>query len=134
MIRPNTVEGLEVIFPDVCAEWTSADPDGWTLENPLWGHCAVVALVVQDYLGGEILRASLLEFPEFAKMRSHYWNRLPDGQEKDFSRSQFGRHYPTLVGVPRSRQEILADPGTARRYQTLRDRVASYGLRRRGAS
>ena len=47
------------LVESVCSKETSADPDKWTPENPLHGHCAVVAILVQENFGGEILRASL---------------------------------------------------------------------------
>ncbi len=68
------------------ASWskeTSADPKNWTLKNPSWGQCAVTALVVQDFLGGELVRTVVEKFG------SHYWNKLPNGKEKDFTRQQF---------------------------------------------
>jgi hypothetical protein len=33
---------------------TSADSENWTRENPSYGQCVVTALIVDDYLGGEI--------------------------------------------------------------------------------
>src|SRR5262249_33209808 len=74
---------VSVRFPEwlvsaLQASWsreTSSDYDRWTLENPAWGQCAVTALVLQDLMGGELLRCVL------PKGGSHYWNRLPSGVE-----------------------------------------------------
>jgi hypothetical protein len=121
-----TQQRFERLLRYLCIRSTSADEDGWTSENPLWGHCAVVALLVQDEWGGEILRASLEGVPEFAQMRSHYSNRLPDGRNVDLSRSQFGDRYPTLTWAPRARTEILDPikyPETVRRYKHLRTQL-----------
>jgi len=52
----------------------------WKPNNPALGQCAVTALVVQDYFGGDIV---------YCMHKSHYWNRLPDGTEIDLTRSQF---------------------------------------------
>src|SRR5690242_20466610 len=82
------------LLPTVCDRETSADPDGWTPENPLWGHCAVVSAAVQDRFGGDLLRASLEKYPKWAKMRSHYWNRFPPGGQRDFTEPQFGGDPP----------------------------------------
>ena len=41
----------------------------WSSRWPSKGKCTVTALVVQDYLGGELLRAPVEDV-------SHYWNRL----------------------------------------------------------
>lgn len=121
-----TVEFLEQLLPQVCDRDTSLDDQGWTPGNPLWGHCAVVALVVQDLFGGDILRASLEHIPAFAHLRSHYWNRLPDGRVIDLTRTQFGQQYPALTGVPRARREILdieKYPKTVQRYDRLKLRL-----------
>jgi hypothetical protein len=112
------LRGFERAFSKACTRETSSDPEGWTEGNPFWGHCAVVALVAQEIFGGEILRASL-EGTEFSHMRSHYWNRLPDGSEFDLSQSQFGNNRPVLVGSPRDPSEILSYPETAKRYALL---------------
>ena len=101
-----SLDRLADVFKRCADEKTSADPAGWAVTNPMWGHCAVVASIVEEVFGGEILRASLEGTP-FAHMRSHYWNRLPDGREVDLTESQFGGNRPALVGVPRSREEIL---------------------------
>ena len=121
-----TPERFERLLQYLCIRKTSADAEHWTPENPLWGHCAVVALIVQDEWGGEILRSSLENIPEFAQMGSHYWNRLKDGREVDLSKSQFGVQYPKLEGLPRDREEILDPvkyPDTVRRYTHLRTQL-----------
>jgi hypothetical protein len=61
---------------------TSTDPEAWTAQNPAYGQCAVTALVVQDALGGEILRGRVGQ-------TSHYLNRLPDGSLLDLTWEQF---------------------------------------------
>jgi hypothetical protein len=117
-------EELQEILLSVCDKETSQDPDGWVPNNPLWGHCAVVALVVQDIFGGELLRASLEKYPEFAHMRSHYFNRLPDGTEVDFTKPQFGDKYPTdLKTEVRSRDYVVSFLPTVHRYALLSKRV-----------
>ncbi len=103
-----------------CAHETSADPNGWTLENPLWGHCVVVALVVQDHCGGQLLR-STLEGTSFAHLRSHYWNRLPDGIEADLTREQFGAICPVLSPGPGHREYVLTFPHTRDRYERFQE-------------
>ena len=106
----------------ICDKETSQDPAGWTKENPLWGHCAVVALLAQDIFGGEILRASL-EGTRFAKMRSHYWNRLLVFGEVDFTGKQFGDNYPRgLEPIVRERAYLLSNPETKKRYKLLAKR------------
>jgi len=74
---------------------TSADSEHWSTENPAWGQCAATALVVQDFLGGKLMRMNLSssQYPEVAAMRSHYFNRVPmkfgNPEDVDFTKSQF---------------------------------------------
>ena len=126
-----TPEEFRVLLPQICDERTSNDDRGWTPENPLYAHCAVVSLVAQDLFGGELLRASLLPYPEFAHMGSHYWNQLPDGNGIDFTYPQFFGRRPPLVGKLKSREYVLYDPKTKAprqimgRYKLLALRLAS---------
>lgn len=48
------------------------------------GQCAVTALVVQDYLGGTLMRCA---FP--LNGGSHYWNLIPAVGEIDLTREQY---------------------------------------------
>lgn len=120
-----TPEQFKKILPSICDKETSQDPDGWTPDNPLWGHCAVVSLVAQNLFGGELLRASLVGVKGFEHMRSHYWNRLADGTFEDFTKSQFGESYPTgLKAEVRDRVYVLSFPETMKRYKLLAYRLA----------
>jgi hypothetical protein len=51
------------------------------------GQCGTTALVLQDWLGGEILAAVVSRDGE--PVGVHYWNRLPDGKEVDLTDGQF---------------------------------------------
>lgn len=92
---------------------TSADPDGWSADNPAWGQCAITALVVQLLCGGELLRSTVGGI-------SHYWNRLPDGRDVDLTFGQFGPgaiyDAPPII---RSRDYLTDSPETMRRYSLL---------------
>lgn len=46
---------------------TSRNPDKWTPENPAYGQCFVSALVVNDYLGGALMKCKVGK-------TSHYYN------------------------------------------------------------
>lgn len=90
---------------------------GWPDRKP-HGQCAVTALVVQDLLGGEILRA------EIEGLGSHYWNLVPWMGEIDLTRAQFpdALILPRGVIVPRSRLlegERAAQARTSERYEEL---------------
>jgi len=126
-LKKLTVGRLKKLLPTICDQKTSQDPIGWTQENPLWGHCAVIALIVQDYFGGDLLRASLRLAPG-----SHYWNRLPDGTEVDRTARQFGDSYPILTDpIIRTREYVLSYPDTAERYKLLKSRLGKL-LQREG--
>ncbi len=125
---------LRIVLTDLvrhCSEETSACKDHWSPEDPVHGHCAVFALLVQDFFGGELLRADLTGLPRYAHMRSHYWNRLPDGIEVDLSADQFNRcedRKLVLGGEVRIRERVLSNPDTASRYQILKERLAQPAL------
>lgn len=102
---------------------TSADPDGWTETNPLWGHCAVVALLAQDIFGGTLLKGSLKEHHKYSYLRSHIWNRLDNGTVEDFTAEQYNDlSHSDLVAEERPREQILSYPDTVRRYSLLKER------------
>lgn len=120
-----TPKQFKALLPLICDRETSQSPDGWTENNPLWGHCAVVSLLAQNIFGGELLRASLAEIPEFAFMRSHYWNKLEDGTIEDFTKPQFGKNYPLeLKAEIRNRDYAVSYSETAKRYKLLAFRLA----------
>lgn len=123
-------EELERLLPIICQRDTSSDPDNWSEDNPLYGHCAVVALLAQEQpeIGGRILRASLLHTP-YARMRSHYVNEIPKKGDQefeivDFTKDQFKKGYPpNLHFTKQTREYILSFPQTARRYTLLSKRL-----------
>lgn len=92
----------------------------WSEYMPSLNQCAVTALVVQDYFGGDMLRCKLNDND------SHYWNRLPDGQEIDLTFEQFAitKQYDLGETVVREREYVLSFPDTLARYKLLKDRVA----------
>jgi hypothetical protein len=90
----------------------------WSRKHPALGQCVVTTLVVQDYLGGEIISD---------KKNNHYWNRV-DGIDLDFTRDQFGKDVVIKETGTRSRQELLEGPRseaaeTLDRYRKLKGRV-----------
>lgn len=104
-----------------CRE-TSADPEGWTPENPAWGQCAVTALLVQELFGGDLIRVEVAS-------GSHYYNKLDDGTVLDLTGEQFGDNWSMLdrddypLDEYRDRAYVLSYPDTLRRYQRLRSLV-----------
>lgn len=120
-------EGLQsvlIAIKTTAAKDTSADSDHWVSENPLWGHCAVAALVIQDYFGGKLCRLDLSSVPHLSHLHSHYVNVLPNGTLCDATREQFTTPLPTdLPSEGRSRERLLANPDTASRYLMLKARM-----------
>src|SRR3989344_5046792 len=92
-------------------------PKCWNPENPANGHCRVTAVLVQHYFGGEILFAQIGSI-------THYWNLLPDGQEKDFTRDQFPEGTTIPEGTIKSRDEVLEGPTIQKGYQILFERIS----------
>lgn len=121
-----TLEELIYVLRLLAQADTSGDSERWRPVNPLWGHGDVAALIVQDYFGGDLLRAHLFNFKEFAIVGPHFWNRLPDGQEVDLAHEQFGRNISAELkpGTERQyRNYVLNCPETQRRYDLLRQRL-----------
>jgi len=113
------VEDVDALRKALERAWrrnTSADPDGWSAANSAWGQCAVTALIVQDFFGGVLIRSVIAGV-------SHYWNRLPSGEEADFTRHQF-REAPELSPAEvRDREYVLSFHLTQERYRILRQAV-----------
>lgn len=107
---------------------TTSDPDNWSIENPALGQCAATACVVQDYLGGKIVW-SPARVPEADKDISHYFNKIGDNTEYDFTRVQFPIGTEILTGVDKkqefdsTREYVLSFEETRKRYELLKDTV-----------
>lgn len=89
--------------------------DEWPADRPSTGQCAPTALIVQDRLGGKLLRA-------VNEGISHYWNQLPSGGEVDLTRDQFDEWEPDEI-IERDREYVLSFPDTVDRYELLRERM-----------
>jgi hypothetical protein len=98
-----TVAELEAAVRAAWCRETSDDPDEWTPDNPARGQCGVTALVIRDYLGGEVLIAGVVPAGREAPTERHGWNRFASGHELDLTREQF-RNGETL-GPP-----VVAEP------------------------
>lgn len=117
---------LELALKNSWTKETSSDPENWSLENPAWGQCAVTAIVVNDYLGGEIIWASA-SLADGNKI-SHYFN-LIDGKTVDLARTQFPPGTIIPFGISKkkefssTRDYILSYPVTQERYEILKTKV-----------
>lgn len=109
---------------------TSVDPEDWVENNPLWGHCAAVSVLAQDIYGGELIRGSLAKSPKYAHLRSHYWNRMPNGEEVDFTAEQYSDlTFLDLDGKAYKREQMLESQDTKRRYDLLKKRFIEHKSR-----
>lgn len=115
-----TLEDLQKALKFSWSAETSVDPDNWTPENPAWGQCAITALIVQYYFGGNLLRSRVDKFG------SHYWNKLPNGEEQDLTRSQFPEGVAIPFGEKRTRDCVLSFQSTIKRYELLKQRVEDF--------
>jgi hypothetical protein len=105
---------------------TGFDEDNWTKNNPSYGQCATTALVLQDYLGGNILK-TIATHPD-GKTEGHYYNIIKD-VEHDTTRAQFPEDTTFSVGAPNpndkesTRAYLLSNENTKTRYETLKASV-----------
>ncbi len=117
---------LESLLKQAWIQETSADPKNWNSQNPAWGQCAVTALIVNDYCGGDIVWAEV-ELPNEQKA-SHYFN-LIDGEDTDLTCDQFPKGTNVPQGTERkkgfktTRDYVLSHLATRNRYELLKKRV-----------
>lgn len=94
--------------------------------NPALGQCAVTALVVSDYFGGEIVWCEAAQ-PDGKKI-SHYFNKI-DNNEIDLTRSQFSEGTVIPSGIEKkkefatTRDFILSNEDTKKRYLILKNKT-----------
>ncbi|MFE6893422.1 hypothetical protein [Streptomyces sp. NPDC057694] len=93
----------------------------WTGENPARDQCGVTALVVNDLVGGDLLRGEV--HVDGAWVDYHWWNRLGEGLEIDLTREQFAPHEIVTPGtvIPRPPNSELRR--LREEYELLRGRV-----------
>ncbi len=108
----SLLSALQAVFQECWRRETSYEPEKWSPENPTHGQCAITALVIQDLLGGGLLRGRV-------NGAEHYWNRLPDSNELDLTRDQFGTAASVTMPETVSREYVLSFPKTVRRYERL---------------
>ena len=111
------VASVEPIVAESWSRDTSYTPRLWTPENPATGQCAVTALVVNDLVGGTIIRGMV-------GRTSHYWNDVPGVGRVDLTWSQFPA--PTKRpdgGETVGRLRVLMGAGVVERYARLLARV-----------
>ena len=111
---PDARDAPIELYRRLTRAWSVETSSKWRRENPACGQCSVTALVVQDVLGGEILKTKV-------DGAWHFYNHI-DGRRWDLTVSQFS----TPIGyddLPCSRHEALADT-SRQQYAILVERLA----------
>lgn len=89
--------------------------DNWNENNPTLGHCAIVSLIINDYLGGKIYKIKVHDI-------SHYFNYI-DNKIIDLTSKQFKHQIDYTDKVEKTRTEILSDNDTKFRYNLLKRKL-----------
>jgi hypothetical protein len=106
--------GLEEIVKAIRASWdrdtayaTSDYLEAGRPGDRSRGQCGPTAAVVHDWLGGDIIVATL--YVRGMEEGRHYWNRLADGVEIDLTRDQLLPDETLGPGIP-----VVRPPGPPR--------------------
>lgn len=84
--------------------WSPRTATTWREDNPALGQCSVTALVVQDVLGGDLLKTRV-------DGAWHFYNRIA-GSRLDLTSSQFAGPI-AYDDLPSDREEVIADTSPA---------------------
>jgi hypothetical protein len=112
----------EYLFKCIRESWSedTSYKNIWTKECPELNQCAVTAMLIQDYFGGDLLRCKCSDGS------SHYWNRLSDGEMIDLTIKQFKysgiKPYKDKFMV-RDRKVLNRYKDTYRRYLKLKEEM-----------
>lgn len=101
---------------------TSASPERWTKRNPALGQCAVTACIVQDMVGGLLVR-TVATLPDGTE-ESHYANMDANDVMIDLTGGQFPEGTEYGPWEERTRDYVLGYPATLERYVLLTRRLA----------
>lgn len=93
----------------------------WTKDNPARDQCGVTAMVLNDLLGGELIRGEVHVNGE--RVDYHWWNRLGMGIEIDLTREQFGPDETVTGGIVIPRPPVTEWRRLREEYELLRDSV-----------
>lgn len=119
----TTQRELDHFFAGIRSSWSDQTSQGeFNAQRPSTGQCAVTALVLQDYLGGELTRT-------LVEGESHYWLRTPTGEDIDLTADQFDVPVPHETGELRTREYVLSNESTQRRYAILSQEVRNFLVR-----
>ena len=101
----NNLYSKETCYPTCKNQWNN--------DNKTLGHCAIVALIINDYFGGDICKIKVNDI-------SHYFNHIND-KIVDFTSDQFKTDKIDYSNyVLKTREEILINDDTRIRYEILK--------------
>lgn len=121
---------LYEFFSSLWLAETSSSPY-WLADNPSMGQSVPTSLIIQDYMGGDIMRGVVQL--ESGRTDSHYWNMIgPD--RLDVTGYQYGPFIssitlkePLLIPV---REYLLENPDVQRRYDLLQQQIKGQNIER----
>jgi len=101
-------------------------PDLWFKNNPVIGQCAVASMVVQDSLGGKIVKVSLPNLPY-----THYFNIIEE-EVIDFTKNQFSDSYLKKKNFYKDykvkKRNKISGKNIQNRYSILKKKVEKFFL------
>ena len=101
----NSLYSKETCYPECRNQWND--------DNKTLGHCAIVALIINDYFGGNICKIKVNNI-------SHYFN-LIDGEIVDLTSEQFKINDISYANyIIKTREDVLMDEDTKKRYEILK--------------
>lgn len=121
---------LEAIKSSWCADSTYVPESYIAMNIPSWGQCTVTALVLQDYMGGEIVRVE--SYKDGFRLTSHYFNRFPTF-DIDITRNQFENGTYLFSEELRDRKVLLESWGLSERYKVLSEGTSARMSARKAA-
>lgn len=108
---------------------TSYCPAEWNELNPSFGQCAITALIVNDYFGGDIVWSEAL-LPNGQKI--YHFSNMVKGKEVDLTCSQFPEGTIISKGVEKkkdfasTREYLLSYEDKKLRYAVLKEKVKKF--------
>lgn len=121
---------LYAIIDALRSSWsadTAYDSASWSSENPARGQCLVSSLVIQQYLGGDLVSFAVTGE---GIDETHHCNVLPDGTLLDTTDSQYNSLDVTQTpkstdtkGFSSLRERYLSNEYDRSRYEILKTRV-----------
>lgn len=104
----NSLYSKETCYPECRNRWND--------DNKTLGHCAIVALIINDYFGGYICKIKVNNI-------SHYFN-LIDGEIVDLTSEQFKINDISYANyVIKTREDVLMNEDTKKRYEILKLKI-----------